>query len=165
MRPSARRWSAGDVVELDLPLEVRLMEAHPAVEACRNRVAVMRGPVVYCFEALKDQDGERLWNDGVFLPENVSFTPRHDKCLPGRRHRADRQGADRRRPRRFHATECRRTRPRSTADWGRYALSQTHAASTDRRRPAARVDITLIPYFAWANRGPSFMEVWIPLVR
>ena len=30
---------------------------------------------------------------------------------------------------------------------------------------AGIVDITLIPYYAWANRGPSYMEVWIPLAR
>jgi DUF1680 family protein len=31
--------------------------------------------------------------------------------------------------------------------------------------PSDTLDITLIPYFAWANRGPSLMEVWIPLAR
>ena len=36
----------------------------------------------------------------------------------------------------------------------------------DLTRPSSgTMDMTLIPYFAWANRGLSFMEVWIPLAR
>ena len=38
-------------MELDLPMPVRLMEAHPKAEAQRNQVAVMRGPVLYCLES------------------------------------------------------------------------------------------------------------------
>ena len=43
-----RAWQAGDVVELSLPMPVRLMESHPAVVANHNRAAVMRGPLLYC---------------------------------------------------------------------------------------------------------------------
>ncbi|MBV7333399.1 glycoside hydrolase family 127 protein [Chloroflexi bacterium TSY] len=46
-----RAWAAGDVVEINLPLPVRLLEAHPLVEETRNQVAVMRGPVVCCLES------------------------------------------------------------------------------------------------------------------
>ena len=46
-----RTWTAGDVVELDLPMPVRLVEANPYVEETRNHVAVMRGPLVYCLES------------------------------------------------------------------------------------------------------------------
>ena len=31
--------------------------------------------------------------------------------------------------------------------------------------PRDTLDVTLIPYFAWADRGPSLMEVWIPLAK
>ena len=46
-----REWQDGDVVELSLPMQPRLMMAHPLVEECRNQVAVMRGPMLYCLES------------------------------------------------------------------------------------------------------------------
>jgi len=48
--PVTRAWSKGDRVVLDLPLAPRLTEPHPRVEAVRGRVAVERGPLVYCVE-------------------------------------------------------------------------------------------------------------------
>jgi len=45
-----RAWQAGDVVELTLSLPVRRVLCHEAVEANRGRVALMRGPLVYCVE-------------------------------------------------------------------------------------------------------------------
>ena len=46
-----RQWSAGDKIQLGIPVPVRLVESHPMVEETRNQLAVMRGPVVYCLEA------------------------------------------------------------------------------------------------------------------
>ena len=40
------------MIELDLPMPIGRIEAHPRVEADRGRVAVQRGPIVYCFEAV-----------------------------------------------------------------------------------------------------------------
>ena len=45
-----RSWKSGDVIELNLPMEVQRIEAHPRVAADAGRVAIQRGPVVYCFE-------------------------------------------------------------------------------------------------------------------
>jgi DUF1680 family protein len=39
-----RRWSPGDRVELDLPMEVTMVESHPLVEETRNHAAILRGP-------------------------------------------------------------------------------------------------------------------------
>ena len=46
-----RTWHKGDVVELDLPMPVEAMKAHPKVTANTGRVALMRGPLVYCLES------------------------------------------------------------------------------------------------------------------
>jgi len=46
-----RFWKSGDVVRLDMPMPVERIEANPRVEADQGRVAVQRGPIVYCFEA------------------------------------------------------------------------------------------------------------------
>jgi len=159
-----RHWSVGDVVELDLPLEVRLMEAHPSVEDCRHRVAVMRGPVVYCFEAPKEQDGERIWNAGVFLPENAQFRARHDKTFLGgvtvlAGEALTSEGRDR-----FARENAGVPAPQRTVGWTN-ALYRKLTPRPLKPPTTGALDITLIPYFAWANRGPSLMEVWIPLAR
>jgi hypothetical protein len=46
-----RVWKKGDVLEMDLPMPVRRVRAHPGVEADRGRVALMRGPILYCLES------------------------------------------------------------------------------------------------------------------
>jgi hypothetical protein len=51
-----RAWQSGDVVELDLPMPIRRVLAHDNVAADRGRVALERGPLVYCLEAA-DNDG------------------------------------------------------------------------------------------------------------
>ena len=51
-----REWSKGDRVDLDLPMPVRRVVAHPSVAADAGRVALERGPLVYCVEGI-DADG------------------------------------------------------------------------------------------------------------
>lgn len=46
-----RSWKKGDIIEVDLPMPVRRVRANPKVEADRGRVALMRGPIVYCLES------------------------------------------------------------------------------------------------------------------
>lgn len=55
-----RSWKPGDRIELDFPMEVDRIEAHPLVETDRGRVAIQRGPIVYCFEAV--DNGGRVRN-------------------------------------------------------------------------------------------------------
>jgi hypothetical protein len=58
-----RRWKAGDVVELDLPMSVHRVYAHEKIQDDQGKVALMRGPIVYCLEAID--------NPGVDLPRLV----------------------------------------------------------------------------------------------
>ena len=46
----SRKWKAGDKVELSLPMPVRKVYSHPNIEATRGKVALMRGPLLYCLE-------------------------------------------------------------------------------------------------------------------
>jgi uncharacterized protein len=52
-----RAWQAGDVVELDLPMPIRRVVSHDQVSANRGRVALQRGPLVYCVEHPDVEDG------------------------------------------------------------------------------------------------------------
>jgi DUF1680 family protein len=75
-----RRWSHGDVVTLELPMPVRKVVAHDAVEADRNRFAVERGPLVYCAEGA-DNDGKVL--NRVFPGAEVKFETQERPDLLG----------------------------------------------------------------------------------
>ncbi len=135
-----RRWQAGDVVELNLPLRVRLLEANPQVEALRNQVAVMRGPIVYCLESPDLPGDVRLSEAG--LSRDVKLTPRHNEKLLGGATVLDGDA---------------RVAPES--DWSGRLYRELPTA-----RPVPR-QVTLIPYYAWANRGVTEMTVWMPLAR
>ncbi len=134
----ARVWRAGDVVELRLPMHVRLLEGNPRVEETRNQVAVTRGPIVYCLESLDLPEAVRV--PEVRIPRDIALTPRHEPgmlrgvtVLDGE---AVRRGDD---------------------DWSGALYRELTAA------PPERVPITLIPYYSWHNRSESEMTVWLPL--
>ena len=65
-----REWKTGDVVELSLPMPVKRIRAHEKVEADKGRLAVERGPIVYCAEGC-DNGGKAY--DAV-LPADATFT-------------------------------------------------------------------------------------------
>ena len=66
-----RRWTAGDMVELGLPMPVRRVVAHPSVEADQGRVALQRGPLVYAAE-WPDNPGGTVRN--LFLPDDAALS-------------------------------------------------------------------------------------------
>jgi len=66
-----RAWHPGDTVELGLPMPVRRVLAHPRVQDCAGRVALERGPIVYCAEAV-DNDG-RVGD--IVLPDSSALIP------------------------------------------------------------------------------------------
>lgn len=76
-----RAWSPGDVVELTLPMRVRVIQAHPLVEELRNQVAFQRGPIVYCLESTDLPEGVRILD--VRVPREGKWTPRFDPAVLG----------------------------------------------------------------------------------
>lgn len=74
-----RTWKTGDTVLLELPMPVRRVVAHEKVEADRGRVALERGPVVYCLEGV-DQGG-RVGD--LLLPDDAKLTAEHREDLLG----------------------------------------------------------------------------------
>ena len=51
-----RTWNAGDTVEMSLPMDVNTVVSQDNIVANRGRVALERGPLVYCFEAVDNGD-------------------------------------------------------------------------------------------------------------
>ena len=74
-----RNWNERDTVELRLPMPVRRVLAHENVEADRGRVALQRGPIVYCLEAT-DNGGSVL---DLVLPDDTNLHNEHRHDLLG----------------------------------------------------------------------------------
>ncbi len=73
-------WNDGDVIEIDMPLTVKMVEANPLVREDSGKVAISRGPVVYCMES-KD-NGDRL--SSIRLTADTTFRCEKDEELfPG----------------------------------------------------------------------------------
>jgi DUF1680 family protein len=133
-----RRWSPGDTIQLDLPMEVVLVEAHPLVEETRDHVAVMRGPIVYCLESVDLPEGVAI--DDYRLPRQPQWRVRRDASL-------------------LRAVAVLQTE-------GLAVPQQRTSKSLYRPLPAGptkRIPLHLIPYYAWCNRGEGDMTVWIPV--
>ena len=135
-------------------MPVRLMESHPAVVANRNRAAVMRGPLLYCVEAPLAADGERIWRDGIHFPEHMTVTPRFEKRSIGWPHRVAAEaltevGVSSNSSRDVVSKSAPLADPRS---WD--GILYRPLAARPLPQPASgTVQLDLIPYYAWANRG------------
>ena len=68
-----REWVQGDEIELSLPMPVLRITSHPQVTANQGRVALQRGPIVYCIEAV-DHGGRTR---DVFLPPDAGLHAEH----------------------------------------------------------------------------------------
>ena len=135
-----RRWQPDDVLELNLPMPVRMMIANPRLEQTRNQVAVMRGPIVYCLESIDLPDDVSI--EAVHLPRIAEWAVRHESDLLGSVTVLETEGVvyDS-----FSGEDAR-------------LYHELDAATAPRRVP-----IRLIPYYAWNNRGEPKMTVWLPL--
>ena len=65
-----RKWSKGDKIALNLGMGVSMMSARPELKQDSGRIAIQRGPLVYCVEGA-DNNG-KAWN--IIVPENTRFT-------------------------------------------------------------------------------------------
>jgi DUF1680 family protein len=65
-----KTWKKGDVVEIDLPMDIKRVVANEKVKEDRGKVALQRGPIMYCAE-WPDNNG---MVSNIVLPDNVSLT-------------------------------------------------------------------------------------------
>ena len=134
-----RVWRAGDTLELELEMPPRITWPDERVDAVRGCAAVERGPLVYCLETADLPAGVALEDVRINTTEPLQSIERGD--LPG-----PALGV--------RASGVRSSNPAPHA-WP-YGDSPASA-------PSEAVELDLIPYFAWANRGPGGMRTWIPV--
>ena len=128
-----RTWAKGDKVELSLPMPAERIYAHPDVRQDQGRVALRRGPLVYCVEQ-QDVAGPVA---RMRLPVGVTLSSEWRGDLLGGVSvvKADAKLAD-------------------VAVWGPSLYRTTAASET----PSP---LTAVPYYIWCNRGPNPMQVWL----
>ncbi len=73
-----RNWKAGDVVEINLPMEVRRVKANDQVEDDRGKLAIERGPIMFCLEG-QDQADSTVFNK--FIPDGTPMEASYDAGL------------------------------------------------------------------------------------
>jgi len=70
-------WKKGDVLQFEYPMEIREMVANPKVKMDNDRIALQRGPLVYCVEGADNKEG--VWN--LTVPGGTSFRATDYKVL------------------------------------------------------------------------------------
>jgi len=128
-----REWSSGDVIELELPMPIERMSAHPDVRQDIACVALQRGPIVFCIEQADNEEPIHR----IVLPDTSKLEAELEKDLLG--------GV--------------------VAIKGEALALDTNGWDGVLYRPSKpsvkTTKIKAIPYYAWDNREPGEMSVWI----
>ncbi|MBN2519613.1 MAG: glycoside hydrolase family 127 protein, partial [Bacteroidales bacterium] len=134
------KWKTGDKIVLNLPMEPILIEANPLVEETRNQVAIKRGPIVYCLESVDLPENIDIFN--ISIPSNIELIPKTINI----------ENAD------IISMEG-DARLIVRADWKHQLYREIP------EQEPSKINIKLIPYYAWGNRGHCEMTVWLPLSK
>ena len=130
-----RNWKKGDVVSIHFDMPVRTVVANPRVADDRGRIAVERGPLVYCAEWA---DNEGVNPHHLLLPRQPKFevVPAYSILNTDGNNKY------------FDVTAI-------------AAQAQDVHVDRDGRIAAKDVSVKLIPYYAWNHRGAGKMDVWL----
>jgi len=126
-----RTWVSKDRIDLNFELPVRMKFCRYEVDLNRGRLALTRGPLVYCLEQV--DNGPAL--DAVTVSSNADFTPREQPDLPG--------GI------------------LALSGPGFREQTRTDVIYSDEPPGKQPIHVTAVPYYAWCNRGSGEMLVWI----
>jgi DUF1680 family protein len=129
-----REWKNGDKVQLDLAMPIERVHANPNVTSNLNRVAIQRGPVVYCLEGVDNN----VPLNSVSLPDKAKLQAQFEKDLLG--------GV---------TVITGEAMADDTSDWN----NTLYRTESPKRKS---VKIKAIPYYAWDNRAPGRIAVWLP---
>ncbi|MEX9254074.1 glycoside hydrolase family 127 protein [Pseudenterobacter timonensis] len=131
-----RRWQEGDSLTLTLPMPVRRVYGNPYVRQQAGKVAIQRGPLVYCLE--EADNGAALHN--LQLPAQSAFRTFEGKGLFAHKILIQTEGYQ-------NAASSAQPQP----------LWQYDSAPVVRQPKT----LTFIPWFCWANRGEGEMRIWV----
>ncbi|MBL0738644.1 glycoside hydrolase family 127 protein [Flavobacterium sp. GN10] len=131
-----QKWKKGDVIELKLPMPVELMEANPLVEEVKNQVAIKRGPLVYCLES--DQLPSKVSVNDVALNLKSNFATNNFTLNNRNLVSIDAEAVI-----------------NSNNSWNKALYKPLSSKNAD------AIQVKLIPYFAWGNKGKGEMTVWL----
>jgi hypothetical protein len=139
-----RHWNAESTVRLQLDMTPHLVTANPLVREDYGRAAVQRGPLVYCLEQMDQEDRGSIFDVALSASAgpNWGFTAEFRPDILGGIVLLKHQAMAAAKP-----------------------LSEEPLYRTLGKMPQSErkeVNLTFIPYYAWANRLPGAMEVWIP---
>lgn len=136
-----RRWRAGDTVRLGLPMDARRVACHPYVAENAGRVALFRGPLLYCFEGV-DNPGVELRD--VVVPAGAAVQAEFAPALLG-------------------GVTVLRVPAQAVPPDERWAGRLYQPLDPQPQpAPAGRpLTLTAVPYYAWANREPGAMRTWV----
>jgi len=144
--PIRRQWSPGDVILLQVDVEAQVIMANPRVADDTGRVAIQRGPLIYCLEEIDQPSGVSLSDLAVDASRRPAqeFQSEFKSDLLGGMVVLHHTGA--------------------IYERGGYeqSLYSRYGGNSSRTR---RVPLTFIPYYAWANRQASSMQVWNLLLQ
>ena len=139
-----RRWQSGDAIRLQMDMRPQVLQANPHIADDTGRVAVQRGPLVYCMEELDQPSGVQLVDVALDLGQS-----------PGKEFQSE--------DRRDLLGGIVVLRHEGVAIEG--SNKALYSRYTGKPVKTRSVRLTFIPYFAWANREASTMQVWTPLFR
>ncbi len=144
--PITRQWKPGDRVSLNFPMIPETVVSNPRVAEDMGRVAVQRGPVIYCMEQMDQPNNSALSDISITVGQktNKEFGSEYKADLLNGVMLVHHQGA-------AYEVSSSQEALYSAANFG-----------TRKTRPE---NLTLIPYYAWANRQPTPMQVWVPYTR
>jgi DUF1680 family protein len=144
--PIRRRWSPGDVVQLMVEVVPQVIEANPRVADDTGRVAIQRGPLIYCLEEIDQPSGISL-SDLAVNPGSrpaEQFPTEFKSDLLGGMVVLHHTGA---------------VYERASSEKMLYSRYSGESLRT------RKVPLTFIPYYAWANRQATSMQVWNLLLQ
>lgn len=137
-----RTWKKGDVLELDMEMDILLLAGDPLSEHIRNQIAVKRGPVVYCLES--NDVKEEVDFESITIDINNELTPEYYPDLLG------------------GVTVLKTTAKSFSVPEEDELVGQYFNVSNPDLKS---VEIQLIPYYSWNNREEPKMTVWLPFTR
>lgn len=130
-----RQWQEGDIITLNLPMPVRRVYANPLVRHAAGKVAIQRGPLVYCLE--EADNGAQLHN--LSLPKASAFREVQGVGLLKGKVLLQAEGV--------RVLTAHEDKPLYSFD--------------NRQTAVEKQTLTFIPWFSWANRGEGEMRIWV----